>query len=118
MQEDVLHLNAGGELLTARWATMAWESGHFDWNLLAGPNETVNVTERWRVIRWLNDEHHLDVLDELCGYTLTSDDRELTAACMFMFVTSGLRAKSARESVTPQDWMDLSLGNADELALL
>ena len=109
-EEDVVNLTFEGELDVARWTTKAWESGHFDWNLIAGANEPENIKERWAVVRWWNDQHYLDCLNQD-----DVEDRELTAAIMFCFVTSGLRNMAARENVTPQDWMDLAMGNAELL---
>lgn len=110
MEEDKLYLTGEGAVDVARWTAAAWQSGHFDWNLIAGEDKTENVRERWALVRWLNDQGLLDCLDEP-----DPDDRELTAAIMLCFVTTQLRGKSDELGVTPQDWMDMTLGSADLL---
>lgn len=112
-EDEVLALTFEGAVDVARWTCSAWQSGHFDWNLIAGDNSGECVAERWRVVRWWNAEGLLESLDEP-----NVEDRELTAAIMFAFVTANLRATAERENVTPQDWMDLVLGNADRTAEL
>jgi hypothetical protein len=112
-EEEYVGLKFEGAVDVARWTCKAWESGHFDWNLLAGGSEEENVAERWRVIRWLNDECCLD-----CLHIADSDDREMSAAIMFFFFLSSLRERAGQEGITPQEWLDFDLSNAEALNAL
>jgi hypothetical protein len=107
--EEVIGLKFEGAVDVARWTCKAWQSGLFDWNKIAGDNSKENVAERWSVVRWLNAEGHLDCLNEP-----DVEERELTCAIMMAFASSGLRKFAEQAKVTPQDWMDLSLSNAEE----
>ena len=112
-EEEYVALNYAGAVDVARWTCKAWESGHFDWNLLAGGNEAENIAERWRLVRWLNDECLLGCLD-----IEDTDDREVGAAIMLSFATTSLRERAEQEGITPQDCMDFALGNAEALSAL
>jgi len=108
MEDESLRLTFEGALDVARWTCAAWESGHFNWNLIAGDDSKECIDERWAVVRWLNEMNFLD-----CLFIRDSEDREISAAIMFAFVTANLREVAERENVTPQDYMDLAMRNAE-----
>jgi hypothetical protein len=110
MEDESFMLSFEGAVDVARWSCAAWESGHFDWNLLAGDCSQECIDERWAVVRWLNEMNFLACLD-----VEDSEDREISAALMFAFVTANLREVAERENVTPQDYMDLAMNNAELL---
>lgn len=81
-ESDRLCLTQEGQLDVARWITKAYDSGHFDWRLLCGGDAEESISERWRLVAWLNEEK---LLDEPLFDVADPDDREISAAMMLTF---------------------------------
>jgi len=47
-----------------------------------------------------------------------SNDREIDAAIMLSFATSSLHTRAEKEGITPQEWMDFEMSNAETLNAL
>jgi hypothetical protein len=102
--DEAIRLTYEGALDVARWVSTAYESGHFDWNLLCGGDEEECVAERWRMVRWLNDMKLLD--EPMAGSECkNADDKEGAAACMLTFAFIGIREKALNFDMTPEDVM-------------
>ena len=98
--EELLRLNVEGAIDVARWGVAAYNSGHFDWNLLCGGDGQECVAERWRLVRWLGEEK---LLDEPLKQIEDPDDREAAAAVMLCFLWINLGTIAKNVGVPPED---------------
>jgi len=110
---ETWRLNEEGMVDVAHWVVTAWESGHFDWDLICGGSGDDQLAERWRLVHWLNEEKMLDEIAEL--YEGSDESYEIGAAILLTFFMHSVSVHSQEMGMRPTDFIEMTfiLGEAE-----
>ena len=110
-EDEAYSLNSEGARDVSGWVHAAWQSGHFDWDLLCGDASDEAVAERWRLAHWLNE---MRMLDEPFAEVERDEywDDETGALIMLAHFFISVRNKAEALGMRPTDHIEITLMEA------